>query len=105
MLFRSPHIYRTLPLMRVEKFHWWYSAIKDGQRVWLWSADGNYPHVKHDHMPDYEVEHRALMRTEEQIRLSRGFLNDREKVVRLTGQEDDQPGLPAPEYDYERMPA
>lgn len=102
-----PHLYRALPGMRIERFHWWYSALKDGRRVWLWSADhdSSYPHVKRAVMRvPYEVEHRALMRTAKQIRLSRGFLNDREMVVRKTGQEDDQAGLPEPKYDYGKIP-
>ena len=99
-----PHIWRALPGMRVEKFHWWISAIKDGRRVWLWSNGGDYPVLAHHPMSvPYEVEHRALMRTPEQIRLSRGFLNDREQVVKpLTGQEDDVPGLPPPKFDYKQ---
>lgn len=98
-----PHLWRVLPEMKVEKFHWWYSALKNGQRVWLWSADGNRPHVAHHPMPvPYEVEHRALMRTPEQIRLSRGFLNDRDMVVARTGQEDDVPGLPPPAFNFEQ---
>ena len=99
-----PHIYRALPGMRVEKIHWWISAVKDGKRVWLWSSAGTYPYIEHHPMVvPYEVEHRALMRTDEQIRLSRGFLNDRESVVKpRTGQEDDMPGLPPPEFDYEQ---
>jgi len=101
-----PHLYRVLPGMRIEKFHWWYSALKDGKRVWLWSADGNYPHVKHGSLNVlYEVEHRALMRTAKQIRMARGFLNDREMVVLKTGQEDHVAGLPEPVYNYDRMPA
>jgi len=103
--FDIPQLYRALPGLRVEKRHWWYSAYKNGQKVWLWGGDGG-PALPIVRMPaDYLVEHRCLYRTPEQIRVSRGFLNDREKVVDLTGQEDDQPGLFAPQWDYERMPA
>jgi hypothetical protein len=45
-----------------------------------------------------------MMRTAEQIRLSRAFLNDRQKVVEWTGQEDDRPDLPRPVYDYSLVP-
>lgn len=101
-----PHLYRALPGMRVESRHWCYSAIKDGHRVWLWGYDPSYPMLPHEKIKAaYEVEHRCLMRTPEQIRLSRGFVNDREMVVRLTGQEDDLAGLPAPIFDFERIPA
>lgn len=96
-----PHLWRALPGLRVERFHWWYSGLKHGKRMWLWGGDGSYPQAEIQRMrKGYQVEHRTLFRTEEQIRLSRGFLNDREKVVALTGQEDDLPVLPPPEYDF-----
>ena len=96
-----PHIYRALPGMRVEKRHWWISAIHNNQRVWLWSSADTYPYLQHHPMPvPYEIEHRALFRTEEQIRLSRGFLNDRDWVVARTGQEDDMPRLRRPVFDF-----
>lgn len=100
-----PHIWRALPGLRVERFHWWYSAVKD-QRYWLWGGDGSYPSVEHQRIRYiYQVEHRTMMRTPEQIRISRAFLNDREEVVRQTGQEDEMPGLPPPNFDYESIPA
>lgn len=102
-----PHIWRPLPEMRVERFHWWYSARKDGEPVWLWGGDTDGRRWL-THYPlgtNYEVQHTCLFRTKEQILASRAFLNDREMVVRRTGQEDDQPGLPAPEWDYVSMPA
>ena len=52
----------------------------------------------------YEVEHRCLLRDERHVLANRAFCNDRKVVVEMTGQEDDQPGLPAPVYDYETMP-
>lgn len=102
-----PHIYMALPGFRVERRHWWYSAEFNGRRHWLWGGenDSTYPHVPITSFPvPYRVEHRCLFRTAEQIRVSRGFLNDREMVVRTTGQEDDIPGLPPPEFDYHTMP-
>jgi hypothetical protein len=100
-----PHIWRALPGMKVERFHWWYSAIHAGSKVWLWGGDGSAPSIDHQRIRrGYTVEHRTMMRTEEQIRISRAFLNDRDKVVQLTGQEDNQPGLFQPEYDYAWVP-
>jgi len=100
-----PQFWRALPGLRVERFHWWYSAQKNGGRVWLWGGDGRYPGVSAENMPwPYQVEHRTMMRTPEQIRLSRAFLNDRDKIVAQTGQEDGVPGLPPPEYDYKWVP-
>lgn len=101
-----PHLWRVLPGLRVERFHWWYSAVKNGHRTWLWGGDGNFPSVEHQRMRrGYEIEHRTMMRTAEQIRLSRAFLNDREEIVRKTGQEDNLPGLPLPKFDYDSIPA
>lgn len=100
-----PHLWRVLPGMKVEKFHWWYSAHKNGYKVWLWGGDGEHPTVQHSTFKrNYEVEHRSLFRTDEQIRLSRAFLNDRQMVVEATGQEDDRPGLPRPQFDYAPVP-
>jgi hypothetical protein len=100
-----PHIYRAHPGLRVEKLHWWYSAVKGGERVWLWSSAGTYPLVRHHTLGiPYEVEHRTLFRTKEQMLASRAFLNDRELIVAQTGQEDHMPGMKDPVYDYERMP-
>lgn len=104
-----PHILRVLPKMRVERFHWWYSAEKLGERVWLWGegdqADGARSLQWFYIDPErYTVEHRCLERDERHVLENRAFCNDRVKVVAATGQEDDVPGLPAPEFDYESMP-
>lgn len=99
-----PHLWRVLPGLRVERYHWWYSAMKPLGRVWLWGGDGRYPGTYHGRMDEYEVEHRTLFRTKEQIRASRAFLNDRETVVKETGQEDDLPTLPRPKFSYEMVP-
>lgn len=96
-----PQLWRAIPGLRVEKFHWWYSGIKGGRRIWLWGGDGSRDGSAYEYMPwPYRVEHRTMMRTKEQIRLSRAFLNDRAMVVEQTGQEDDQPELPRPSFDY-----
>lgn len=100
-----PHLWKALPGLRVEKRHWWYSAIKNNMRHWVWGGDGSYPDISCQPMRrGYVVEHRTMMRTPEQIRLSRAFLNDRAKLVEQTGQEDHMPGLPPPVFDYETIP-
>lgn len=102
--FVIPHLFRSLPGIMVEKRHWWYSALKDGQRVWLWhpSKSSTYPVQKPYPLgARYEIEHRTLLRDERHILDSRAFLNDRELVVAETGQEDDLPGLFAPTFDFE----
>ena len=100
-----PHLYRAFQDMRVERFHWWYSALKDGQRYWIWGGDGSYPSITPVQIETpYQINHMCMYRTPEQIRLSRAFLNDREWVVSSTGQEDDQPGLERPHYNFDRLP-
>lgn len=102
--FVIPHLFRALPGYMVEKRHWWYSALKDGERVWLWHPmkSSTYP-VRPPMRLNcrYEIEHRTLLRDERHILDSRAFLNDRELVVAETGQEDDLPGLFAPTFDFE----
>ena len=102
-----PQFYRALPGLQVQRKHWWVTAKKDGQWVWLWGGDAWRPRMPQFRLSpsDLWVEHRTLMRTEEQILASRAFLNDRAMVVRSTGQEDDQPELPRPVWDYITRPA
>lgn len=105
-----PHFFRALPGLTVEKFHWWYSAYKANERVWLWHNDGTGFHdgarvlAPRRIAARYEVEHVSLLRDEAHILANRAFCNDRIKVVALTGQEDDMPGLPAPTWDYDTVP-
>lgn len=109
------HMYRSYPGLQVERYHWWYSALKGSKRVWLIAGqdarmseeERSRPLVKSAILPkdEYIVEHRCLLRDERHVLENRAFCNDREKVARLTGQEDDKPGLPRPVFDYDRMPA
>lgn len=101
-----PHLFRALPEMTVEKYHWHIGARKGKDLVWLWgnAGDGRPTLPPHQLQAPYQIEHRTLQRTEEQVRASRAFLNDRLMVVSATGQEDDMPGLPPPEFDYETVP-
>lgn len=95
-------IWRAYPGLLVERFHWWYSAIKpDGKRYQLWGGNGSYPPGTFaEFSTPFRVDHRTLFRTKEQILASRAFCNDRVMVVERTGQEDDVPGLPEPVWDY-----
>lgn len=100
-----PQFWRASIHPTVERHHWWISATKDNQKVWAWAGDGHrkvLPHAKF--VTPYVVEHRTLLRTEEQILASRAFCNDREMVVARTGQEDDLPELPRPVFDYVSVP-
>jgi hypothetical protein len=101
---RYPLLFRSLPGITVEKRHWWYSAYKDGAKVWLSGGDEGPSAVHGTFRSRYTVEHRCLMRSEEQMLAARAWYNDRVKVVEATGQEDFMPGLPEPAYDYETIP-
>lgn len=82
-------IFRALPELRVERFHWWYSALKGQQRHWVCAGDGSYPKVKvHQLHAPYFVEHRCLFRDTKHVLANREFCNDREKIVREHRQED-----------------
>ena len=107
------HLVRALPGFRVERFHYWYSALYRGKRVWV--PFGGTPSRKlgarpypvmpaHPIEAYYEVEHVTLLRDERHILAGRAFCNDRVMVVKQTGQEDDVPGLPPPVFDYETVP-
>lgn len=101
-----PQVWRASLGLRVERHHWWIGATKDGRPVWAWAGDTSRPHLPHaQFVTPYRVEHRVLFRSAEQIRASRAFCNDREAVVANTGQEDHLPHLPAPVWDFERIPA
>lgn len=97
--FAMGQIIRALPDLRVEKFHWKYFATKNGQTVNVSYGGAGVSHL----LADYEVLHLCLERDERHRLENRAFCNDREIVVRLTGQEDDVPGLPDPVYDFHTL--
>jgi hypothetical protein len=103
---QMPHLFRALPEMGVERYHWYVGARKGKEKVWMWGPRNEERRLltPHDLEAPYQIEHRTLHRTEEQVRASRAFLNDRVLVVGWTGQEDDRPDLPRPEFDYETVP-
>lgn len=103
---KVPHFYRALPGLRVERFHWWVSALVGGDRHWIVAndTDDTYRRESRAQLPPgfpYHVEHRCLFRTRDKILGNRAFCNDRVMVVAQTGQEDDVPGLPPPVFDFE----
>lgn len=87
---KSPQrIFRSHPGVRVERYHWWYSALKGNQRVWLWGGDKSLPSAKVVEMKSpMLVEHRCLFREPLQIERNRKFCEDRVAIVKRTGQED-----------------
>lgn len=100
-----PHLFRSLPEMAVERYHWHFSAKKGNHHVWLWGLPSQgravLPHYKLE--APYLINHMTLSRTEKQVRASRAFINDRIMVVALTDQEDDMPELPRPEFDFDTI--
>jgi hypothetical protein len=104
------HLFRALPGLTVERFHWWYMADKNGKRVQLRYGmqvdDGHSVRVL-EPVPlrtPYVVTHLCLTRDEKHILANRAFCNDRIMVVERTKQEDDVPGLPEPVFDYITIP-
>lgn len=109
---KSPiqHFFRPLPELRVETLHWYYSAVKKGQKVWMWHGRRRRGAARIPILPAYAlrsrylIEHRTFQRDEKHILAGRAFCNDRELVLAATGQEDDVPGLPPPVFDFETIP-
>lgn len=86
---RQGLLLRALPDIRYERFHWWVSATKDRQRVWLYGGDEKLPHVAaHDLKAPFFVEHRCHFRRDRNILANREFCKDRVRIVEQTGQED-----------------
>jgi hypothetical protein len=83
-------IIRAVPEIRVERFHWWYSGMVNGERRWLAAeGDGVYGHGKSvDIQAPYFVEHLCLYRSDRLVQLNRAFCEDRERILSQTGQED-----------------
>lgn len=98
------HLFRTLPGFRCERYHWWYSAIKDGRRTWLWGNNAERHLPEHPIAAPYRIDHVCHTRDERRMLAGRAFCNDRVMVVERTGQEDDVPGLPEPVFDYVTVP-
>jgi hypothetical protein len=100
-----PQVWRASLGLRIEQRHWWIAATKRGQKVWAWGGPNAEPRLPHAaFVTPYRTEHRVLHRTDEQVKASRAFCNDRAEVVVKTGQEDDVPGLTPPVFDYVTVP-
>jgi hypothetical protein len=108
------HLFRALPGLTVERYHWWYMANKNGERIALrygmkMGADDTLLNGCRVLEPvplqtPYEITHLCLTRDDKHILANRAFCNDRSMVVAQTQQEDDVPGLPEPVFDYVTIP-
>lgn len=94
-----PTVYRALPGLRCADYHWMIAAEKNGRTIYL-QGDQSTPH---GNLGSLSIEHRCLVRDKDHVLANRAFCNDREMVVRLTGQEDDRPDLPRPVYEFDRL--
>lgn len=88
---RIPNVFRSFPELRVERFHWWYSGLRGGKRIWLMGGEEEGgPRAKlHIMEAPYLIEHRCLFRQPKQILRNREFCDDRVAIVNATKQEDD----------------
>lgn len=90
-----PNLFRCLPDVRVERYHWWYSAERGNHRVWLIGGDGGNQARRVKLQAPYLIEHRCLFRKPKQILRNREFCDDRVAIVAATKQEDDPKMLAA----------
>lgn len=98
-----PLVFRAFPGIRVEDHHWWYSAEKDGERVWLWGGSDRYRSLPHGTLADIRVTHTTNLRFGERVLDNRSWYNDVYRVSAKSGQEDDRDGLDDPIYDIHSM--
>lgn len=86
----EPLIYRALPNMRVEKFHWCYSGIRDGKRVSLWGHQHQPQYqqaVTHSLMAPMQINHWCLHRDQRTILANREYCEQRARHVAYHGKE------------------
>ncbi len=81
---------RSLPDVRVERFHWYVSAQTPRRREWLTNVHDRPYRVTSAHRlaAPLLVEHRCLFRRDRNILANREFCEDRVGIVEATGQED-----------------
>lgn len=94
--FYAPIIYRALPEFRVERHHWWYSGLLNGERVALegWDKSGGDlegadQYVKGLHASCHlaSIEHRCFDRPPERLAQQRAMYARRDELVATTGEE------------------
>jgi hypothetical protein len=94
--FYTPLIFRNLPLLRVERHHWWYSGLLDGELVALWGWDksgGDFEGAndlqqgRHKRTGTLQVTHRCFDRPDEILERQRGLYAARADLVAASGVE------------------
>jgi hypothetical protein len=69
-------VYRTLPGLRCEDRHWFYSALKDGERVGLWGCP-DYPPADRFAVNEFRIVHRCFERDPDRVRANTDYINRR----------------------------
>lgn len=94
--FYTPLVFRCLPELRVERHHWWYSGLLDGERVALWGWDlsggdlegaGALPAGDHAPTDTLRITHRCFDRPEDVLERQRGLYAARAELVAAAGVE------------------
>jgi len=84
---RLPLIYRNLLGIRIDNYHYHYTALKDGQRVSLW-GDTTHPKANtHDLEADMVINHWCLHRDQRTIQANREYCDERAMHVAINGTE------------------
>jgi len=81
----EPLIYRNLPGIRIDNYHWHYSAIKHGQRVALWGT--HHPPCHTHPITGLRIDHHCLHRDQRTIQANRRYCHLRDQHVAMHGRE------------------
>lgn len=83
----EPLIWRNLPGIRIENYHWLYSAIKNGHRVALWGQQ-SYPQAHTEPLDaTFQINHHCLHRDERTILANRAYCEQRDQYAAFKGRE------------------
>lgn len=81
-------IWRALPGMRVEDHHWFYSGVRDGERVALWGCHGRYPQAQTVQLQArFRIDHMCFFRDSRTIQANREYCEARGDYVLQHGRE------------------
>lgn len=81
-------IWRALPDMRVERFHWCVYATKNNQQVALWGNEGHCPQADTATLQaPFQITHWCLHRDQRTIQANRDYCHQRDAYVAAHGTE------------------
>lgn len=91
----TPLIFRCLPGLRIDRHHWWYSGLLDGQRtqLWGWGEEDESEHGGVKELPagrrasttTLSVTHRCFFKSDEHLRRQRNLYRARAELVAANG--------------------